>query len=297
MARTSPADRSPGSRGRGRRRRPSAPRPRRRSPRRGWCCAATQARSPSRSPRPACTAPWLSQAITRPTPAATSSRTTAWPPGPRPATTTVASARRLPATDRPLESAASTAAAVPCWSSWNTGMSRRSSSSRWTSKQRGAEMSLRWMPANTEEQQRHGLGDLGRVAQVHRQREGVDAGQLVQEDALAPRGRAATPGAEVALAHHRAAVAHDHHAVALDGVVPGLLEVVVDRHAHAGHAGRVGHREVVAGGDRHAVLHAHLAAGVRQEDPVEDRLHRPRPRRPRRRRGSPRRGPRRGRTR
>ena len=90
---------------------------------------------------------------------------------------------------------------------------------------------------------------------------------LCRNDALGLEGRQRRLGAQVALAHDRAAVAHDHHAVALDGVVPGLLEVVVDGHAHARHAGRVGHREVVAGGDRHAVLHAHLAADVREEAP------------------------------
>ena len=44
--------------------------------------------------------------------------------------------------------AARTTTAVPCWSSWNTGMSssRRSRSS--TSKQAGAAMSSRLMPPN-----------------------------------------------------------------------------------------------------------------------------------------------------
>ena len=38
--------------------------------------------------------------------------------------------------------------AVPCWSSWNTGMSSASTRRRSTSKQRGAEMSSRLMPPN-----------------------------------------------------------------------------------------------------------------------------------------------------
>ena len=43
-------------------------------------------------------------------------------------------------------SAASTTMAVPCWSSWNTGMSSSSRSRRSTSKHRGALMSSRLIP-------------------------------------------------------------------------------------------------------------------------------------------------------
>ena len=45
-----------------------------------------------------------------------------------------------------LVSAASTTIAVPCWSSWKTGMSSRSRSRASISKQRGAAMSSRLMP-------------------------------------------------------------------------------------------------------------------------------------------------------
>ncbi len=45
-----------------------------------------------------------------------------------------------------LRSAARTTIAVPCWSSWKTGMSSRSRSLASTSKQRGAAMSSRLMP-------------------------------------------------------------------------------------------------------------------------------------------------------
>ncbi len=45
-----------------------------------------------------------------------------------------------------LRSAASTTIAVPCWSSWNTGMSSCARSRSSMSKQRGAEMSSRLMP-------------------------------------------------------------------------------------------------------------------------------------------------------
>jgi hypothetical protein len=53
---------------------------------------------------------------------------------------------RGPTTLAALISAASTTMAVPCWSSWNTGMSSRWRSLPSISKQRGAAMSSRLMP-------------------------------------------------------------------------------------------------------------------------------------------------------
>ena len=47
-----------------------------------------------------------------------------------------------------MRSAAVVTIAVPCWSSWKTGMSSRSRSRSSISKQRGAEMSSRLMPPN-----------------------------------------------------------------------------------------------------------------------------------------------------
>ena len=47
-----------------------------------------------------------------------------------------------------FSAAASTTMAVPCWSSWNTGMSTASCSRRSTSKHAGAAMSSRLMPPN-----------------------------------------------------------------------------------------------------------------------------------------------------
>ena len=101
-----------------------------------------------RSSRPRCTIPLLSATARSPMPASRTMRETAMPAAPAPLTT----ARRSPS-DRPvrraaLRSAASTTMAVPCWSSWNTGMSSRACSRRSTSKQRGALMSSRLMPPN-----------------------------------------------------------------------------------------------------------------------------------------------------
>ena len=72
----------------------------------------------------------------------------ATPAAPAPTTTTFTSSGRLPTIRSALSSAASTTIAVPCWSSWKTGMSSSSRSRRSISKQRGAEMSSRLMPPN-----------------------------------------------------------------------------------------------------------------------------------------------------
>ena len=72
----------------------------------------------------------------------------ATPAAPAPTITTFTSPARLPTTRSEFRNAASTTTAVPCWSSWKTGMSSSSRSRRSISKQRGAEMSSRLMPPN-----------------------------------------------------------------------------------------------------------------------------------------------------
>ncbi len=69
------------------------------------------------------------------------------PAAPAPDMTTRTSPMDLPTTRSALVSAARTTMAVPCWSSWKTGMSSASRSRASISKQRGAEMSSRLMPA------------------------------------------------------------------------------------------------------------------------------------------------------
>ena len=71
------------------------------------------------------------------------------PAAPAPETTIWTSPTSLPTTRSALVSAASTQIAVPCWSSWKTGMSSSSRSRASISKQRGAAMSSRLMPPYT----------------------------------------------------------------------------------------------------------------------------------------------------
>ena len=68
------------------------------------------------------------------------------PAAPTPVVTMRTSASSLPTTRSAFSSAASTTIAVPCWSSWKTGMSSAPLSLRSISKQRGDAMSSRLMP-------------------------------------------------------------------------------------------------------------------------------------------------------
>ena len=70
------------------------------------------------------------------------------PAEPAPLTTTWQSSLVLPVTLSPLIIPANTTIAVPCWSSWNTGMSRSSLSLVSISKHLGADISSRLIPPN-----------------------------------------------------------------------------------------------------------------------------------------------------
>ena len=204
----------------------------------------------------------------RVTPAASRIFATATPAAPSPTISTWRSSSRRPVILTALSSAASTTTAVPCWSSWKTGMSsdaRRRSS---ISKQRGAEMSSRLMPpkpgAIASTVATIASGSL--VLEADRER--VDAGELLEEHALALHHRHRGLGADVAEAEHGRAVRDDRDRVALDRVLEGLVAVVVDRHADARDARRVGHREVVAGLERVLVVLLDLAADVHPQRAV-----------------------------
>ena len=79
-------------------------------------------------------------------PAASRMRATATPAAPAPEITTRVSSWRRPVSVSAPSRAAATTTAVPCWSSWKTGIESRSWSRCSISKQRGAEMSSRLMP-------------------------------------------------------------------------------------------------------------------------------------------------------
>ena len=82
-------------------------------------------------------------------PRATSNLAIAVPAAPAPLITIFDLAKSFLTNLSAFVSAASTTIAVPCWSSWKTGISKRSRSRRSTSKQRGAEISSKLIPPYT----------------------------------------------------------------------------------------------------------------------------------------------------
>jgi predicted GNAT family acetyltransferase len=116
----------------------------------------------------------------------------------------------------------------------------------------------------------HGLDDLVGVLAGQADRPGVDVGEPLEERRLALHHRQRGAGADVAQAEHRGAVGHHGHAVALDRQPAHVVGVVGQRLAHPADPGGVGHREVVAGAQRHLGGDLDLAADVEQEGAVAD---------------------------
>jgi hypothetical protein len=189
----------------------------------------------------------------------------ATPAAPAPLITTLTSARPLPTTRTALRSAARTTTAVPCWSSWNTGRSRRSCRRRSISKQRGALMSSRFTPPNVGASRATVSTISSGVRGVEADRHGVDAREVLEEHRLALHDRHRGAGADVAEAEHRGAVRDDGDRVAAAGVDVEEGGVRGDRARHLGHAGRVGERQLAAAAQRRPGHDLELAAEVERE--------------------------------
>ena len=112
------------------------------------------------------------------------------------------------------------------------------------------------------------MHDLVGVGGVEADREGVDAGELLEQAALALHHRHRRVRADVAEAEHGGAVGYHGDRVALDRVLECLVDVLGDRQADPRDAGRVGHREVVARLQWMLVVLFDLAADVQQEGAV-----------------------------
>ena len=168
-----------------------------------------------------------------------------------------------------LRSAASVTTAVPCWSSWKTGMSSRSWSLRSISKHRGAEMSSRFTPPK-EGARRTTVSTISSTSvQCERDRHRVDPAELLEEDRLPLHHREGGLGPDVPESEHGRAVRHDGDDRGLPRVVVDELGLLGDRAAHLRDAGRVREGQVVLVADRHGGLHGHLAAAVQRERRVE----------------------------
>ena len=203
-------------------------------------------------------------------PAVSSSRAMAEPAAPAPDRTIRTSGSDLPTTRSALVRAARTTMAVPCWSSWKTGMSSSSRRRASTSKQRGAAMSSRLMPPKTGAMSWtvRTISSTSWVSSAIGQAS-MSANRL-NSAALPSMTGSDAAGPMLPRPEHRRAVGHDGHGVALHGQPPDVVGLRGDGHAHAGDAGRVGHRQVVARAQRDLRAHLDLAAEVEQEGPVAD---------------------------
>src|SRR3989442_1105053 len=200
------------------------------------------------------------------------------PAAPTPVTTTRIRRRSFFTIWSALSSAARTTTAVPCWSSWITGISR----SRWSrcfeiEERLQRDLEAAWRrdvlevdPAEHGRDRLHDRHDLVHVLGRQAQREGVDPGELLEDERFALHHRLGGARADVAETEHRGAVRHDRDGVLLDRQRVRFLGVVVDGHADARDARRVGHGEVVAGLDAHLPAHLDLPAQVHEERAVRD---------------------------
>ena len=125
-----------------------------------------------------------------------------------------------------LVSAASTTIAVPCWSSWKTGMSSDSRSRRLDleAARRGDVLEVDAAEAGRDHLDR--ADDLVGVLAGQADRPGVDVGEPLEQRGLALHHRHRGAGADVAEAEHRRAVGDDGDRVALDGEPADVLGVL-----------------------------------------------------------------------
>ena len=233
-------------------------------------CSATQRRLSSSPGRPTWTAPWSSHTITSAAPEASRSRSTAVPAAPAPAIVIRTEPSFLPTTRSALVRAARTTIAVPCWSSWKTGMSSSSRSRRSTSKHRGALMSSRLMPPKAGAMI-WTVRTISSVSWVSRHSgQASMPGEPLEQRGLALHDRHGRVRADIAQAQHGRAVGDHGHRITLDREAAHILRVTGDGHGDPGHPRRVRHGQVVPVTQRDLDRSLDLPAQVEQEGPVTD---------------------------
>ena len=125
---------------------------------------------------------------------------------PAPEQTSLMSSIFLPTSSSPLSSAAAAMMAVPCWSSWKTGIFIRSRSLRLDVEALGRLDVLEVDAAEGGLERGDDLDELVRVGLVDLDVEHVDVGELLEQAALALHHRLAGQGADVAKTEHGRAV-------------------------------------------------------------------------------------------
>ena len=134
--------------------------------------------------------------------------------------------------------------AVPCWSSWNTGMSISSRRRCSMMKHSGALMSSRLMPPKVGAEIAHAVDELVGVLGVDLEVDRIDVGEALEQHRLAFHHRLGGQRAEIAEAEDRGAVGDDGDEIALGRVVVGLARILGDGQHRHGDARRIGQRQV-----------------------------------------------------
>ena len=140
--------------------------------------------------------------------------------------------------------------AVPCWSSWNTGMFIRSRSVCSMMKHSGALMSSRLIPPK--------VGSISSTASMKRLTSSVASSMSIESTSAKRLNRTALPSitgldgkrAEIAEAEDRGAVGNDRDEIALGGEVIGAGGVGGDRLDRDRDPGGVSKAQVALGGHR-----------------------------------------------
>ncbi len=203
-----------------------------------------------------------------PMPASSSIWVTATPAAPAPDTTTRNEASSRPTTRAALRSAAVTTMAVPCWSSWKTGMSSRSMSASLDLEAPGGADVLQVDPTERGSKADHGLDDLVHVGAGQADRDRVDAAELLEQQRLAFHHRKRRLRTDVPKPEHRGAVGDDRDDAVLPRVVMNQVRLGRDRQADLGYAGRVRGRQVDAVTQRDGRDDFDLAAEMQLEQRV-----------------------------
>ena len=138
--------------------------------------------------------------------------------------------------------------AVPCWSSWKTGMSISSLRLLLDDEALGRLDVLEIDAAEGGAEVAHAVDEFVDVLGIDLEVDGVDIGEALEQDRLAFHHRLGGQRAEIAEAEDGRAVGDDGDEVALGGVVVGRGGILARsrRHGH-GDARRIGQRQVALG--------------------------------------------------
>src|SRR6218665_3229205 len=178
------------------------------------------------------------------TPRPTITPTPAMAAAPPPDTATLTEPISLPTSSRPLSKAALEMMAVPCLSSWNTGMFMRRESSRSMLKHSGALMSSRLMPPSVGSSAAMISISLSGSRSASSMSNTSTPANFWNRQPLSSLTGFPPDGADVAQTQHRRAIGDHGHQIAAGGVIERPGRVCGNVQAGVGHAGRVGQRQI-----------------------------------------------------